>query len=462
MTMMSNLSRRWTTVGAWVVGVWLLGVALVAGVVHQNERDEVAVVALEPVAAPTAQDLARGAYLARVGNCAACHTARGGVPYAGGRGIDTPFGVVYAGNLTPDRQTGLGTWSAGDFWRAMHHGRSKDGRYLYPAFPYTNMTLVTRADADAIYAYLQTLPPVVSPQPAHTLRFPYNTQAALMVWRALFFRPAALESQPPADSPPAAMASSTPSGTVTPTAEWARGAYLARGLGHCNACHSARNALGASTSAPGQREFAGGMIPVLNWYAPSLHDDAEGGVAAGALNEVVSLLKTGVSPRGSALGPMAEVVSSSTQHWSDADLRAVAVFLQSLPRDKVPVSARAEVRVDLSKGRKLYERHCADCHGAQGEGAKAESAVSNVEQGGPWAYPPLAGNRAVTMGSAVNLVRVVRSGGFAPSTAGHPRPYGMPPFDLNNDDMAAVISYIRTSWGNQAAPISASGVLSGK
>jgi mono/diheme cytochrome c family protein len=217
------------------------------------------------------------------------------------------------------------------------------------------------------------------------------------------------------------------------------------------------------------------MIPVLDWYAPSLHDDAEGGVAAGSVSDIVSLLKTGVSPRGSALGPMAEVVYSSTQHWSEADLRAVAVFMQSLPRDKVTVSANAnanananakdEVRVDVGKGRKLYEQQCADCHGAQGEGAMPSvlaSGASDTSPGDRWAYPPLAGNRAVTMDSAVNLVRIVRSGGFAPATAGHPRPYGMPPFELSNEDMAAVLSYIRTSWGNHAAPVSASSVLSGK
>lgn len=450
-----RLSRRWAVVLTTGLVMALLGAAVTGWVVYLNERGEppttVESSELAPLPLASAQRIERGAYLARVGNCAACHTARGGEPYAGGRGIETPFGVVYAGNLTPDPQTGLGRWSSADFWRALHHGRSKDGRYLYPAFPYTNTTLVTREDADAIHDYLRSLPPVVSPQPAHTLRFPYNTQAALMVWRALYFTPATEAPAPPSTRQP------TPQ-----TAEWARGAYLARGLGHCSACHSGRNVWGGSTSAPGPQELAGGMIPVLNWYAPSLHDPSEGSVADWSLGEIVGLLKTGVSPRGSTLGPMAEVVYTSLQHWSEDDLRAIAVFLQSLPRDKVPVSAKGEVRVDLSKGRKLYDRHCADCHGAQGEGARPGGAVVDAVQGERWAYPPLAGNRAVTMDSTANLVRMVRSGGFAPSTAGHPRPYGMPPFDLSNDDMAAVLSYIRTSWGNQAAPVSASGVLSGK
>src|SRR5690606_21931541 len=212
------------------IGILLLLFGLLASlVVWLNVRGE-APVQVGRGSAPLAADaalIARGAYLAKAGNCAACHTARGGAEYAGGRAIPTPFGTIHASNLTPDPETGLGDWSADEFWRAMHHGRSKDGRLLYPAFPYPNYTLVTREDADAIYAYLQSLAPVRQRNKAHELGFPYNQQASLAVWRALYFRPGVHEDEP---ERPAA---------------WNRGKYLVRGLGHCVACHASRNALGA-------------------------------------------------------------------------------------------------------------------------------------------------------------------------------------------------------------------------
>ncbi|MDP1791365.1 MAG: cytochrome c, partial [Methylibium sp.] len=343
------------------------------------------------------------------------------------------FGTVFSSNLTPDDATGLGRWSAAHFWRAMHHGRSMDGRLLYPAFPYTDYTLVTREDSDALFAYLRSLPPVAQARPAHALRFPYDTQAALAVWRALYFEPARFEAA--ADRP----------------ADWNRGAYLVRGLGHCSACHTQRNALGASELG---LQLGGGLIPVQNWYAPSLLSADEAGVAEWSTQEVVDLLKTGRSARGSAMGPMAEVVARSTQHLDEADLRAMAVYLQSLPQHgarRSRAAAHAEgaaAEQPDSRGAKLYEQHCAQCHGAAGEGAAG-------------LYPPLAGNRAVTMDSAANLVRIVHGGGYLPATAGNPRPFGMPPFAhvLDEADTAAVVSYVRGAWGNDAAPVTPLEVL---
>ena len=364
---------------------------------------------------------ARGAYLARAGNCMACHTARGGSPYAGGRSINTPFGAVFSSNITPDPQTGIGRWSASDFWRALHHGQSRDGRLLYPAFPYTNYTEVSRADSDALHAFLMQLPPVVQPASAHTLRWPFNTQAALALWRTLYFRPASYQPD------------------TQQSAEWNRGAYLVRGLGHCSACHSARNALGANSTP---LDLAGGLIPMQNWYAPSLTSALEAGVADWSQQDIVTLLKTGVSARGSVLGPMAEVVLHSTQHLSDADLGAMAQFLKQLTPTPTLVlqatpTAPAAVR---TLGAGLYEKHCAQCHGGQGQGV-------------PGAYPPLAGNRAVTMPQIANLVQIVLNGGYAPATAGNPRPFGMPPFvlEFSDSDMAAVLTHIRQSWGNEAS-----------
>ncbi len=426
-------------IGLWALASAAVMGALAAGVVALNLRGEgdlsAEIAAAQPPSQPPSTELvARGAYLARTGNCMACHTSRGGEPYAGGRGIDTPFGTVYSSNLTPDEQTGLGRWSAPAFWRAMHHGRSADGRLLVPAFPYTSTTQVSRADSDAIYAYLRSLPPVVQPARPHDLSFPFNTQAALAVWRALYFRPG--EFQP----------------DTSRSAEWNRGAYLVQGLGHCNACHAHRNALGGTT---GPLDLGGGLIPVQNWYAPSLTDAREAGVADWAEAEIVALLKTGVVDRHGALavasGPMGEVVLRSTQHLSDADLGAMAVYLKTLGEGAVAVPAPAEPASAVAKdahGATLYADHCASCHGERGEGVAG-------------AYPPLAGNRAVTMAVPANLVRIVLEGGFAPATTGNPRPYGMPPFaqTFSNDDVAALLTHLRRSWGNRADAVTPLDVL---
>lgn len=425
------MSRR-TTGSRWARALIVLvagALSALAGLWIMNTRGEQPVDEPSPAFAATAAQIERGAYLALAGNCAACHTARGGAPYAGGQAIDTPFGAVYASNLTPDRETGLGDWSPAHFWRALHHGRSRDGRLLYPAFPYPNYTQVTREDSDALFAYLRTVAPVHQPNRAHDLRAPYNSQLALAVWRALFFRPG--EFQP----------------DTTRSAQWNRGAYLVRGLGHCNACHASRNALGATSEA---LELSGGLIPMQNWYAPSLSDPAEASVAGWAVPEVVRLLQTGVSEQGSVMGPMAEVVYRSTQHLREDDLTAVAVFLKALPQSPTMASlapAPADERV-MTQGARLYGLHCAQCHGAQGEGVKG-------------IYPALSGNRAVTMASPANLVRVVMSGGYLPATQGNPRPFGMPPFAqvFTDADMATVITFIRGSWGNQAAPVSPLAVL---
>ncbi len=385
-----------------------------------------------PAASP--QQVERGAYLARAGNCAACHTAKGGPAYAGGAAIQTPFGRVYPGNLTPDPGHGLGRWSADAFWRAMHQGRSRDGRLLNPAFPFTSYTHVTREDSDALYAFLQSLPPVPQANPPHALRFPVNTQAALAVWRVLYFEPGEALPEPGPHVPSAR------------AAEWDRGAYLVRGLGHCAACHATRDALGG---VRGGGEFTGGLMAEQGWYAPSLHDRREAGVGHWREDEVVRLLQTGVA-RGveggaSAMGPMAEVVFHGTQHLDVADLRAMAVYLQSLdagtPARPAPAGPAPSAVVDT--GQRLYETHCMDCHGGAGEGARN-------------AYPALAGNRAVTQVSAANPVQAILGGGFAPATEGHPRPYGMPPFRtlLTDAEIAAVATYIRQAWGNQAGSVS--------
>jgi mono/diheme cytochrome c family protein len=419
----------WPRVALALVVLLLTGAALVAWL---NVRGEEPLTGSADSFVATPEQVARGAYLARAGNCAACHTDRGGAAFAGGKGIATPFGTVFASNLTPDAKTGIGTWSAAQFWRAMHNGRSADGRLLVPAFPYPNFTEITRADSDALFAWLRAQVPVAQVNRPHALRFPFNLQASLAVWRALFFSPGVY--QPVAER----------------SAQWNRGAYLVRSLGHCAACHSPRNAFGATRDS---LELSGGLIPLQNWYAPSLASSAEAGVADWSSQDVAALLKTGLAPRGAALGPMAEVVFRSTQYLSDADIAAMTEFLKSLPQ--TPPHA---VRVDTpaadvgAHGAALYKNHCAACHGANGEGGAGPHGV---------VYVALAGNRKVLLETPANLIHIVVNGGFPPTTAGDPRPYGMPPFGpaLNDEEIATLASYVRSAWGNAAPAVSTLEVL---
>lgn len=377
--------------------------------------------------ADTAAQIARGAYLARIGDCMACHTERGGAPYAGGRAIATPFGSIYTSNLTPHAETGIGQWTADDFWRAMHNGKSRDGAFLYPAFPFTNFTKMTRDDVDAIFAYLRTLEPVNKGNRQHDLRFPYNQRTLLAAWRTLYFTPGSYQED------------------ASRPVEWNRGAYLTQGVGHCSACHTSRTTLGGIDE---NLDLAGGLIPVQNWYAPPLTAGGASGLGDWEARHIVDLLQTGVSMRGTASGPMAEVVGQSLQYLHDSDASAIAVYLKSLPPSDAPAARRAimpaeEAEQVLQLGARIYEKHCVECHRADGAGK-------------PPAYPPLAGNHALTLDIAANPVRMVLNGGFPPVTDGNPRPYGMPPFShaLNDAEVAAVVSYVRNAWGNKAGMVS--------
>jgi mono/diheme cytochrome c family protein len=228
--------------------------------------------------------------------------------------------------------------------------------------------------------------------------------------------------------------------------DWNRGAYLVEGLGHCSACHSQRNTLGASGDS-----MSGGLIPVLGWYAPSLTSDAEAGLGEWLPDHIRQLLKTGASPRATVFGPMAEVVQQSLQHLSDADINAMAVYLKSLKGNGDKSDYEQDKSQDAqdfrAAGARIYDKHCVECHGMQGNGL-------------PPGYPPLAGNRALSTAEAVNPIRIVLNGGFAPGTAGNPRPYGMPPFGhvLNDTEVAQVVTYLRSSWGNNAPPVNSNDV----
>lgn len=385
---------------------------------------------------PRPEQVVHGEYLARAGDCAGCHTANGGEAYAGGVPIPTPFGTLYGPNITPDTDTGIGKWTAEDFWRALHEGIAKDGTLLYPAFPYTNYTEVTRQDAEDLFAYFQTVTPARKPNRPHELAFPYNERKLLVAWRALYFKPGEHRDD------------------LSQSQAWNRGAYLIQGLGHCNACHAARNMLGAVADTS---QIAGGLIPIQNWYAPSLTSDRETGLGDWDIAEVTDLLKTGVSARGAVFGPMATVVYHGLQQLTDEDTAAIATYLksqvQTRPSPEPTQFAVTETQNQalLVKGARIYEHRCVDCHQRHGEGV-------------PRIYPPLASNQSIVMPYPINAVRIVVNGGFPPGTAGNPRPYGMPPFgqELSDEEIAAVVTYVRQSWGNHSPAVSPAEVSSAR
>jgi mono/diheme cytochrome c family protein len=382
-----------------------------------------------PGSAATADQLqttlvSRGEYLARVGDCVACHTKHDGVPFTGGFAMPTPFGTLYSPNITPDDATGTGKWTATEFYQMLHTGRSRDGTLLYPAMPFPAYTKITRDDSDALFAYLRTLKPVSQTNRANELRFPYNNRSLMFGWRTLYFT----------------------EGTFAPlpgrSAEFNRGAYLVQGLGHCASCHSTINALGGSSD---DSAFAGGLIPLQNWYAPSLTSNQESGLGNWSVVDIAALLKGGASMRGAVYGPMAAVTHNSLQYLTDSDATAMAIYLKSLLESKASPPLVVEgIRgsAALSTGRSVYQRHCAACHRSDGKGM-------------PPAYPPLAGNPSIEMELSVNPLRMVLNGGYPPQTTANPRPYGMPPFAqvLSDDEVAAVVTYIRISWGNHGAAV---------
>ncbi|MEP6898319.1 MAG: cytochrome c [Rhodanobacter sp.] len=404
----------------------LAGVALAAWWLFSAAGKAPTSAAMSKVSATTLRDpalIARGEYLTVAGDCAGCHTAQGGKPFAGGGAVATPFGNIPVPNVTPDRETGLGAWSFEDFWQALHSGKGRHGELLYPAFPYTSYTRITHDDALAMFAYLQSLPPVHRTAASLALNFPYSVRKSLVAWRALYFREGVFKPDP------------------AQSAQWNRGAYLVQGSGHCNECHAARDSLGGTSQDP---HLAGGQIPEQNWYAPDLSTRQHGGLHGWSGQDIVDLLKTGQSARGAAFGPMADVVTTSTQHMADSDLQAMVSYLQSLPPRPPPAEQTPLFNADaiVQQGEKVYTQHCADCHGKGGEG------VAGV-------YPPLKGNSSVTEPSGVNAIRTVLLGGFAPSTAAYPRPYSMPPYaqQLSDSEVSAVVSYIRRGWSNNASAV---------
>ena len=356
--------------------------------------------------------VARGEYLARAGDCISCHTATGGAPFAGGYRLNTPYGYLLAPNITPEPETGIGNWTADDLYRALHQGVNKQGQNLYPAMPYDFYTAVTREDSDAIYAYLRSVKPVRNAVDVNHLQFPYNQRLSMAAWRELYFTPQTYKADP-AKSP-----------------AWNRGAYLVEGLAHCGGCHSPRNSMGAVEK---DKAFAGGGID--GWFALNLTSDIASGLGTWTAAQIAAYLKTGTAKgKTTVLGPMAEVVQNSTSYLSDADRAAMAEYLKSLPADSTLRAGRQILYPERQSGAKVYNQFCSGCHQAKGQGVAGQ-------------FPPLAGNPVVLAPDPANIFKVILEGVPA---QGRYKP--MPAFapQLSDQQIADLVNYLRSSWGNNA------------
>lgn len=373
----------------------------------------------------------RGRYLSTAANCIACHTREGGVAYAGGLAFETPFGVLYSSNITADPIAGIGRWSEQQFIDALRRGVRPDGQHLYPAFPYTAYTKITDSDAKALYAYFKSIKPNRYRPPQNALRFPFGERRLLGFWKRLYFDEGRFETSPDKDR------------------QWNRGAYLVEALGHCSACHSPRNLLGAES-----RDLAmtGGVHAHQDrdgktraWSASNL-TSAPAGLAAWSEEDLINYLGKGISARAAVFGPMNEVVES-TRKLSQGDLTAMAKYLQALPSRTQKISSTAADADALSEGRILYNIHCGTCH--QGTGL-----------GGDDTGPPLRGSAIVNAPTPESLINVVLRGPdrpkIAPSTAWQSRKWQMMEAfgdKLADDEVAVIATYVRSAWGHSASSV---------
>jgi mono/diheme cytochrome c family protein len=361
--------------------------------------------------------IARGKALVDAGDCAGCHTADPQKPFAGGTRIDTPFGAIYSPNITPDRETGIGTWSDDDFLRALRLGVGPDGSRYYPAFPYPHFTKLTRNDILAIRAYLATLTPVRNDTPPPGLRFPFNFRVTMRVWNYLFFRPGIFEPD---------------QGKST---EWNRGGYLVTGIAHCGACHTPKNILGAERRS---HFLAGGMVQ--GWFAPRLDGAARSGLKSWSVDDIVEYLQSGRNARSHADGLMADVVVNSTSKMSDGDVRAIAVYLKDLPAGPPEPAVTPPPDATMKAGAAVYAHACIACHEADGSGA-------------PRIYPPLPGNALLQSANPSSTLRIILDGAQTVTTPRAPNTGSMPGYTkLSDQEIADVTNYIRNAWGN-AAPL---------
>ncbi len=403
-----------------LIALLALGVLGIAGVFALAWRPAIA-----PVATPVfaAEQVARGEVLAAGGYCATCHTTKGGWPYAGGRAMKTGFGTLYSTNITPDTETGIGGWSLAAFDRALREGVSRDGSQLFPALPYDHFTKLSNADVAALYAYVMTRPAVKAPATPNGLPFPLNIRAFQAGWKLLFFKPGRFVPDP------------------AHNATWNRGAYLAEALGHCGACHTPRNALGAEKA---DAAYAGAAID--GWIAPAL-TRANPSPIAWTTPELTAYLGTGISQyHGTAAGPMSAVVHDGLAKLSPDDQRAVVTYIESLgggdarAAAAAPVLARAmaadAARPGYDADARLFTAACASCHYNSGAAPNA-------------LRPDLALNSAVSLDDPTNLIRVILYG----VAAGEGAPgIVMPGFTGFSDaDVARIAAYIRRSRSDRPA-----------
>jgi mono/diheme cytochrome c family protein len=363
----------------------------------------------------------RGRYLARAADCTACHTAPGAAqPFAGGRGIETPFGTITTPNITPDLETGIGAWTDDEFDNAMRKGIRPDGSRLYPAMPYTSYTKMSRDDVMAIRAYLNTLTPVHHEVTVNTLPFPFNIRLVMRVWNALYFNPGEFKPD------------------TSKSAAWNRGAYLVEGPAHCSVCHTPKSALGGDKTSQYMRG-----ANLQSWFAPDITNDEVSGLGRWSAEDITAYLKSGHNKITAATGPMAEEIQHSSSQMTDSDLAAIATYLKSLPGRQTsapqPVAANDPAMV---AGQAIYRDQCSACHGLDGRGI-------------PQLFPSLAESPMVRSSDPTSLVRILLRGAQSLATKAEPTSPGMPSYAWQLDDAqaAAVLTYIRNAWTPAAPPV---------
>lgn len=356
----------------------------------------------------------RGAYIATAAGCAACHTTEHGAAYAGGAALKTSFGNLYGPNITADPQHGIGAWSRADFERALRSGVAKDADVLYPAMPYTNYTLISDADLDALWAFIHSQLPVPHSAPENTLRFPFSFRPALSIWQSLYFHPGRFQPDPKR------------------SAQFNRGAYLVKALGHCDACHTPRNMAQATTH---EHELTG--ADVSGWYAPDISNAPTSPLRDWSEAELVRFFKTGERRDNTkAIGPMQEVVHASLSKLTDVDRSAMAVYLRENTSAVTPVAATSIDQARIAAGRQVYAEHCASCHQVDGRG-----------QAG--VVPALASNSIVKAREPDSIIMAILEGFKPQGTWGAMASFAA---TLNDQQIADVTNYIRVAWNNGAPP----------
>jgi mono/diheme cytochrome c family protein len=375
-------------------------------------------------AGESSAQIERGRYLTTVADCAACHTMPGAEPFAGGVAVETPFGKVVAPNITPDPQTGIGNWSDADFDTAVRLGRSPHGKWLYPAMPFPYYTQMSQSEVLAIRAYLRTVAPVRHAVRSNQLPFPFDIRASMRLWDALYFKVGPFKADP------------------GKSAQWNRGAFLVRGPGHCGACHTPKNFLGGDL---GGKPFWG--YSVQGWFAPDITQSLALGIGNWSVADLSSYLKNGHNRFAAASGPMGEEVSDSSSRMNDSDLEAIAVYLRNQPGPASAAQPLGGHEPVMAAGAALYRDLCSACHQQDGTGV-------------PYLIPDLAHSSSVAASDPVTLLHVVIHGAQSVATAGEPTGPSMPAFGGQLDDaqIAAVITYVRNSWGHAAPATTSSAV----